>query len=98
MLIQWEQLGIVYITNTCSTQYFIQLVCIAILVSLHVPAGACILVASESPIHVSPVQRVLKHCGAHKCIILYKIYIIIQNTHDPQHNNLRTLQLVGFAC
>ena len=34
--------------------------------SLHVQAGACILVASASPIHVPPVQRVLKHCGAHK--------------------------------
>ena len=29
--------------------------------SLHVPAGACIPVASVSPIHVPPVQRVLKH-------------------------------------
>ena len=29
--------------------------------SLHGPAGACIPVASASPI-----QRVLKHCGAHK--------------------------------
>ena len=27
--------------------------------SLHVPAGACILVASVSPIHVFPIQRVL---------------------------------------
>ena len=36
--------------------------------SLHVPAGACIPVASVSPIHVPPVQRVLKHCGAHKHI------------------------------
>ena len=36
--------------------------------SLHVPAGACIPVASASPIHVFPIQRtrVLKHCGAHK--------------------------------
>ena len=32
--------------------------------SLHGPAGACILVASVSPIHVFPIQRVLKHCGA----------------------------------
>ena len=38
--------------------------------SLHVPAGACILVASASPIHVRvfPIQHVLKHCGAHKHI------------------------------
>ena len=31
--------------------------------SLHGPNGACILVASASPIHVFPI---LKHCGAHK--------------------------------
>ena len=55
--------------------------------SLHVPAGACIPVASASPIHVPPVQRVLKHCGAHKHIIY---------THVIQ-NNLRTPQLAGFA-
>ena len=36
--------------------------------SLHIPAGACIPVASASPIHVPPVQRVLKHRGAHKDI------------------------------
>ena len=41
---------------------------IAIFMSLHVPAGACIPVASASPIHVFPIQRVLKHCGAHKHI------------------------------
>ena len=34
----------------------------AIFMSLHEPAGACIPVASASPIHVPPV---LKHCGAH---------------------------------
>ena len=34
--------------------------------SLHVPAGACIPVASVSPIHVPPVQRVLKHCGVYR--------------------------------
>ena len=39
--------------------------------SLHVPAGACILVASASPIHVFPIQRVLKHCGGHKHIYIY---------------------------
>ena len=33
--------------------------------SLHGPAGACIPVASVSPIHVFPIQHVLKHCGAH---------------------------------
>ena len=42
--------------------------------SLHGPAGACILVAtcSVSPIHVHilPVQGVLKHCGAHKHIYI----------------------------
>ena len=30
-----------------------------------IPAGAYILVASVSPIHVFPIQRALKHCGAH---------------------------------
>ena len=60
--------------------------------SLHVPAGACIPVASASPIHVPLVQRVLKHCGAHKHIYIY-IYIY---THVIQ-NNLRTAQLAGFA-
>ena len=49
----------------CSIWYFIQFVHIAIFVSLHVPGGACIPVASASPIHVFPI-RVLKHCGAHK--------------------------------
>ena len=44
-----------------------------VLQSLHVPAGACISVASASPIHVPPV-RVLKHCGVHKHNIIY-IYI-----------------------
>ena len=34
--------------------------------SLHGPAGACIPVASVSPIDVFPIQHVLKHCGAHK--------------------------------
>ena len=61
--------------------------------SLHVPAGACIPVASASPIHVFPIQHVLKHCGAHKHIY---IYIYIYNTHVIQ-NNLRTPQLAGFA-
>ena len=61
--------------------------------SLHGPAGACIPVASASPIHVFPIQRVLKHCGAHKHIY---IYIYIYKTHVIQ-NNLRTPQLAGFA-
>ena len=61
--------------------------------SLHVPAGACILVASASPIHVFPIQCVLKHCGAHKHIYIYNIFI---HTHVIQ-NNLRTFQLAGFA-
>ena len=29
------------------------------------PAGACIPVASASPIHVLPIQRALNNCGAH---------------------------------
>ena len=59
--------------------------------SLHIPAGACIPVASASPIHVFPIQRVLK---ALWCAQTY-IYIYI-HTHVIQ-NNLRTPQLVGFA-
>ena len=54
--------------------------------SLHGPAGACIIpVASVSPIHVFPIQCVLKHCGAHK----HKTRMI--------QNDLRTPQLAGFA-
>ena len=41
--------------------YFLQFVHIAIFMSLHGPAGACILVASVSPIHVFPIQLVLRH-------------------------------------
>ena len=59
--------------------------------SLHVPAGACIPVASVSPIHVFPIQRVLKHCGVHNICI--NIYI---HTHVIQ-NNLRTPQMAGFG-
>ena len=44
---------------------------IAIFISLHGPAGACIPVASASPIHVFPIQHVLKHCGAHKHSFFY---------------------------
>ena len=65
--------------------------------SLHGPAGACIPVASASPIHVPPIQRVLKHRGAyiHVHTYIYIIYIYI-HTHVTQ-NNLRTPQLAGFA-
>ena len=41
-------------------------------VSLHVPAGACILVTSVSPVHVPPIQHVLKHCG----VIIINLYIL----------------------
>ena len=47
---------LVYIRITCSIWYFIQFVHIAIFMSLHAPAGACILVASVSPIHVFPIH------------------------------------------
>ena len=70
---------------TCSIWCFIQFVRIAIFMSLHVPAGACIPVASASPIHVPPVQRVLKHCGAHKHIYNYYIYINI-HARDPKQS------------
>ena len=41
-----EQFCLVYVRNTCSIWYYIQFVCIAIFMSLHVPTGACIPVAS----------------------------------------------------
>ena len=45
--------------------------------NLHGPAGACISVASGSPIHtVFPIQRALnKHCGVRKHNILYIIKV-----------------------
>ena len=89
-----EQFCLVYIRITCSIWYFIQFVRIAIFMSLHVPAGACIPVASASPIDVPPIQCVLKHCGAY--IHIYNIYIYIY-THARDQNNLRTPQLAGFA-
>ena len=46
-------------------------VCIAIFMSLHGPAGACIPVASASPIDVPPIQHVLKHYGAYIHIYIY---------------------------
>ena len=70
------KMGKVQPRNTCS-------ICTYFIVCSFTPTGACIPVASAAPIHVSPVQRVLKHCGAHKHII-----------HTIQ-NNLRTPQLVG---
>ena len=52
--------------------------------SLHGPAGACILVASASPIDVPPIQRVLKHCGEYIHIYIY-IYIYI-HARDPKQS------------
>ena len=46
--------------------------------SLHVLAEAGISVACASPIHVFPIRRVLKDCGAHKHIYSY--------THDPKQS------------
>ena len=71
-----EQSRLVYVRNTCSIWYFIQFVHIAIFMSLHGLAGACIPVASVSPIHVFPIQRVLKHCGAQKHIYINIYYNI----------------------
>ena len=85
MPIYLEQFCLVYVRNTCSIWYYIQFVRIAIFMSLHVPAGACIPVASASPIHVFPIQRVLKHCGAHKHSLLY-IYIYIYTHADPKQS------------
>ena len=57
--------------------------------SLHGPAGACIPVASASPIiDVPPIQRVLKHCGAY-------IHIYIHTHTRVTQNNLRTPQLAA---
>ena len=84
--------GTVLSRITCSIWYFIQFVCNAIFMSLHGLAGACVPVASVSPIHVFPIQRVLKHCGVHK----HSLYIHNTHTHVIQ-NNLRTPQLAGFA-
>ena len=89
MPIYQEQFSLVYVRITCSIWYFIQFVRIVKFMSLHIPAGACIPVASVSPIHVPPVQHILKHCGAHKHINIH--------THVIQ-NNLRTSQLASFAC
>ena len=72
MPIYLEQFCLVYIRLTCSIWYFIQFVHIAIFMSLHGPAGACILVASASPIDVPPIQRVLKHGGAYIHIYIHK--------------------------
>ena len=57
------------------------LVHIAIFMSLHGPAGACILIASVSPIY--PIQRVLKHCGVHKHSFFYNNYIYAR---DPKQS------------
>ena len=75
-----EQFCLVYIRITCSIWYFIQFVHITIFMSLYGPAGACIPVASVSLIHVFPIQRVLKHCGAHKHSFFYI------HAHDPKQS------------
>ena len=84
MPIQREQFCLVFITNTSSIWYFVQFVCIAIFMSLNVPAGACIPVTSASLIHVPPVC-VLKHCGAHKIMYIY-IILYIKHTRDPKQS------------
>ena len=88
-----EQFCLVYIRITCSIWYFIQFIPFAIFMSLHVPAGACIPVASASPIHVFPIQRVLKHCGAHK----HYIYDNLQATtkENERLDHLRSHAYLG---
>ena len=54
--------------------------------SLHVPAGACIPIASASPIHVFPIQRILTHCGAHKHIYIYINIYIYTFARDPKQS------------
>ena len=51
--------------------------------SLHVPAGACILVVSVSPIHVFPIQPVLKLSIVVLTNIVYIIYMYI-HACDPK--------------
>ena len=63
MPIQWEQFSLVFITNIHAASG--QFVCIIIFMSSHRSAGTCIPVASVAPIHVPPIQHVLKHCHAH---------------------------------
>ena len=61
MPIQWKQF---YLHVVCYMQHLV----VFHIAILHGPAGVCIPVASESPIHVPPVQHVLKHCGMRKHI------------------------------
>ena len=86
-----EQSCLVYVRNKYSIWYFIQFVCIAIFMSLHGPAGACILVASASPIHVFQYNVYLS------IVVRTNIYIYNMYNTTVIHNNLRTLQLVGEA-
>ena len=53
--------------------------------SLHVPAGACIPVASVSPIHVPPVQRVFSIV---MCTHIYLYMHVIQSTLTPGDLNV----------
>ena len=86
MPIYLEQFCLVYIRLTCSIWYFIQFVRIAIFMSLHGPAGTCILVASASPIDIPQIQRVLKHCGAYIHIYIYTHTHTHTHTRDPKQS------------
>ena len=63
--------------------YHVQFVGIAIFMSLHVPAGACIPVASVSPIHVPLVQsqflarNVHVACDFHACLKKHACHSIV---------------------
>ena len=59
-------------------------VCIAIFMSLHGPAGACIPVASGSPIHVPPQYNV--YLSIVVCTYIYYIYYIYIHPCDPKQS------------
>ena len=75
-------------------------VCIAIFMSLHGPAGACILVASALPIHAFPIRVIIFNtCNYFQYVTLSivvhtNIVYLYICTHVIQ-SNLMTPQLVG---
>ena len=88
-LIYLEQFCLVYIRIACSIWYFIQFVHIAIFMSLHVPAGACIPVASASPFMYFQYNVYLRIVVCTNIVyIIYmhnNIYIYI-HAHDPKQS------------
>ena len=75
--------SLVFITNTYSIWYFIQFVPIAIFMSLHGPAGACILVGSGLQF-----MYLQYNLYAHICDLTcekgsYALLQVYKNIHDP---------------